>query len=149
MKVLFWVATLMCISLLFGGCAKDYKSVNEETIQQYIEDNNLTAIALEDGLYYTIDKEGTGSSPSYSSVITLNYRGYYTDGTQFDATTTAPATFPLRNLIKGWQYALPYYKEGGKGKLLIPSHLGYGATPPAGIRANAVLIFDIELLQVQ
>ena len=143
--------SLLAISIivLFSACAKDYKTENEETIQQYITDNNLNAIAAQDGLYYVIDRVGTGATPNLNSRITLNYSGYYVDGEQFDATTTSPATFPLANLIKGWQYGLQYFKAGGKGKLLIPSHLGYGATPPAGIRPNAVLIFDIELISVQ
>lgn len=149
MKSLFVTLLAIATLTLFSSCREDYTAENEAEIQQYIADNNLNAISVGDGLYYTMDRVGTGATPNINSSITLNYRGYYTDGEQFDANTGSPVTFPLANLIEGWQRGLQYFKAGGKGKLLIPSHLGYGATPPAGIRPNAVLLFDIELISVQ
>ena len=148
-KYIIFAAVLALIAIYFASCAKDYRTENEAIIQQYISDNNLTAIKAEDGLYYTMDVEGTGATPNLGSIITLHYRGYYTDGEQFDATTGSPATFQLADLITGWKYGLQHFKKGGKGKLLVPSHLGYGSTPPSGIRSNAVLVFDIDLVGVQ
>jgi FKBP-type peptidyl-prolyl cis-trans isomerase len=43
---------------------------------------------------------------------------------------------------------IPFFKEGGSGKLLIPSELAYGSSPRSGIPANSVLIFDIHLIDV-
>lgn len=43
----------------------------------------------------------------------------------------------------------PISMQEGSGKLLIPAHLGYGSNPPSGIRSDAVLIFDVELVSVQ
>jgi len=48
-------------------------------------------------------------------------------------------------VIQGWQIGLPYFSEGGSGKLLIPSELGYGSQKAGDIPANSVLIFDIQL----
>ncbi len=148
MKYIIIVALLLGVAWYFTRCSKDQKAADEAIIQQYIIDHNLTAIEAEDGLYYTEDVIGTGVSPNINNRITLHYKGYFTDGRQFDATTTNPVTFPLSNLIKGWQYGLQHFKKGGKGKLLVPSHLGYGTNPPAGIPPNAVLIFDIDLIDV-
>ncbi len=149
MQKSFYFLGIILLLVSFGSCSKDQESIDAEIIQSYIVEHNLTAIEGQDGLYYTIDSIGTGISPTLNHNVTVHYKGFYTDGTQFDGTTTSPATFPLANLIKGWKYGLPNYKEGGGGKLLIPSHLGYGSNPPAGVRANAVLIFDIALISVQ
>lgn len=140
---------LSFVAVLFMSCEK-VRDQNDAEIQQFINDNNLNAIAAQDGLYYVIDSVGPGISPNLSNSIEVEYAGYYTDGVQFDATPpNVSRTFPLANLIRGWQYGFPYFNAGGgSGKLLIPSHLGYGANPPAGIRSNAVLIFDVKLVAV-
>ena len=43
---------------------------------------------------------------------------------------------------------IPYFKEGGSGKLLIPSALAYGPNGTTGIPPHSVLIFEIELIEV-
>ncbi|MFN9955636.1 MAG: FKBP-type peptidyl-prolyl cis-trans isomerase, partial [bacterium] len=69
------------------------------------------------------------------------------DGTIFDQTTgNQTATFPLANLIPGWQEGIPLLQKGGKGTFLLPSALGYGPNPVGPIPANSVLIFEIELI---
>ena len=66
----------------------------------------------------------------------------------FDESNEEGITFGLNQVIKGWQEGMQYFKEGGNGKLFIPSALGYGKNPPPGIPKNAVLIFDVSLKQV-
>jgi FKBP-type peptidyl-prolyl cis-trans isomerase FkpA len=55
----------------------------------------------------------------------------------------------LSGVIKGWQEGLQFFGKGGKGMLLVPSKMGYGSKPPAGIRVNAVLIFNIHLIDIK
>lgn len=119
-----------------------------QTIKTYLSTNNLTAIETASGLHYIIENPGVGISfPNSNSNVTVGYKGYLTDGTEFDASTT-PVTFSLNAVIQGWQEGIPFFKPGGKGKLFIPSSLGYKDNPPANsvITENAVLIFDIELI---
>ncbi len=124
---------------------------DDNIIQKYISDNNLDATATGSGLYYVIERQGTGANPNINSSITVVYRGVLTNGTVFDESKPAPTGFTtnLKSTVAGWQEGLPYFKKGGKGKLLIPSALGYGAKATGGIPANSVLIFDIELLDVR
>ena len=140
----------MFAAVLTVSCEKDSstKEIDNMEIQTYIADNNLDAQSTSSGLHYTIDKEGNGQHPNLNNEVTVHYRGYYTDGEQFDSSYDRgmPATFPLSMVIEGWQEGIPFFSKGGKGKLLIPSHLGYGSGPPPGIRPNAVLVFDIELI---
>jgi len=128
---------------------KKQKEEDEKIIKEYISSHNLNATATGTGLYYVINSQGTGDKPTINSTVTVSYKGYLTDGKTFDQSALAGATFPLTNVIKGWQEGIPYFKKGGKGVLLIPSALGYGTKSTVGIPANSVLIFDVELLNVQ
>jgi FKBP-type peptidyl-prolyl cis-trans isomerase len=151
MKTLFSLVILLSLSYSFTSCSEDFRTKDEERIQQYIQENNLTVIEAQDGLYYTMDVIGTGVQPSgVYSTVTIHYTGKLLDGTVFDSSTGGnPFTSSLTNVIKGWQYGVPYFKVGGKGKLLIPSHLAYGSAGSGSIGANEPLVFDIELIAAQ
>lgn len=151
MKTLFALVILFSLSCSFSSCSEDFRTKDEERIQQYIQDNNLTVIEAQDGLYYTMDLIGTGAQPSgVYSTVTVHYTGKLMDGTTFDSSVGGtPYTSSLTNVIKGWQYGIPYFKVGGKGKLLIPSHLAYGSTGSGSIGPNEPLVFDIELIAAQ
>ena len=129
--------------------AKNQKELDEQIIKDYISKHNLSATATGTGLYYVMTSQGTGTQPTISSTVTVAYKGYLTDGKTFDQSSSSGATFPLQSVIRGWQEGIPLYKKGGKGILLIPSELGYGSKTQNKIPANSVLIFDVELLNVQ
>jgi FKBP-type peptidyl-prolyl cis-trans isomerase FkpA len=123
-------------------------AIDEEIIQNYISQRGYTATRTSSGLYYVIDDPGIGSYPTIDSTVTVRYTGKLSNGGIFDQSSAAGVEFPLRNVILGWQEGIPYYREGGSGVLLIPSHLGYGSTPRPTIPANSVLIFELDLLEV-
>ncbi len=100
-----------------------------------------------------IDVEvGTGAEAVAGATVTVHYTGWLEDGTVFDSSVERgqPVTFPLTGLIQGWQEGIPGMKVGGTRRLIIPPELAYGenGSPPT-IPGNAVLTFDIELLDVQ
>ncbi len=143
---------LLLFAFCFFACEKtkeEQAATDEKIITKYISDNKLNAKATGSGLYYVISTQGTGINPVLSSTVTVNYKGYLSDGTVFDQSPAVGISFGLSQVIKGWQEGIPYFKKGGKGILLIPSALGYGAQQTGSIPANSVLIFDIELLNVQ
>ncbi|WP_316633679.1 FKBP-type peptidyl-prolyl cis-trans isomerase [uncultured Flavobacterium sp.] len=127
---------------------KDYTVQNEKEITDYIAKNKLTAQRTSSGLYYVINEPGTGTQPTSTSNVTVAYKGYYTDGKIFDQSKDTGISFGLNQVIKGWTEGIPYFKAGGSGILLIPSHLGYGPLPYNGIPGGSVLIFDVKLLSV-
>jgi FKBP-type peptidyl-prolyl cis-trans isomerase FkpA len=137
----------------FVSCKKknslSQAETDENTIKKYIADNNLNAQKTSSGLYYVISSPGSGLQPIASSIVTVKYDGFLIDGSVFDQSTATGASFPLSNVIKGWQEGIPLFKKGGKGVLLIPSALGYGEQATGKIPANSVLIFNIELLDVK
>ena len=135
--------------LVVSSCTKDPQQRLEDDIdkiKEYLEEHNLNATSTASGLHILMEVEGTGGHPTISDEVTVHYKGYFLDEEVFDETGAQPATFPLANVITGWQEGIPLFKKGGKGILFIPSALGYGAYPPPGIPKNAVLIFDVELV---
>ena len=144
---------LLFFAIFVSGC-KDKAELQKEQITQYLSDKGLTGKGqfTDSGLYYIIDVAGTGTKPDISSTVEVKYTGTLLDGTQFDSSSsqaTGTATFALLQVIKGWQEGIPFFKEGGKGKLIIPSALGYGSQKQSKIPKNSVLVFDIELVDVK
>ena len=147
---------LALVSLLFVSCLSDseaskpvdYTVQNEKEIVDYIAKNNLTATKTDSGLYYVINEAGTGVQPKASSNVTVAYKGYFTNGNIFDKSDSAGISFGLNQVIKGWTEGIPYFKEGGNGVLLIPSHLGYGSNGSGPIPGGSVILFDVKLIKV-
>lgn len=146
------VLILLSIVLLTISCKKnkvDQPAVDEAIIVKYNTDNGLKTTKTDSGLHYIVTEEGEGVKPNINSTVTVAYKGYLTDGNVFDESSAQGATFSLNGLIKGWQEGLPLFKEGSKGVLLLPSALGYGTQGSGSIPKNAVIIFDIHLIEVQ
>jgi FKBP-type peptidyl-prolyl cis-trans isomerase len=107
------------------------------------------------GLVYWDIRVGNGEVAKEGSHVRVHYTGWLTNGKKFDSSVDAgtPFDFTIGNgeVIKGWEEGVAGMKVGGKRQLRIPPALGYGAegTPGGPIPANANLIFDVQLLQVQ
>jgi FKBP-type peptidyl-prolyl cis-trans isomerase FklB len=128
---------------------------NLEEGKKFLEENKKRegVITTESGLQYEIITEGTGKSPSPTSIVRTHYKGTLLDGTVFDSSydNGTPIEFPLNGVIKGWTEGLQYMKEGGKYKLYLPTELAYGMNvrPGGKIQPNMALIFEIELIEVK
>ena len=96
---------------------------------------------------------GQGVEAKEGNVITVNYTGWLENETQFDS-SLSPGRDPLLitlgagQVIQGWDEGIPGMKVGGKRRLTIPPHLGYGNQAVGAIPANSTLIFEIDLLGV-
>ena len=114
-----------------------------------------TAKKTASGLYYVIDVEGTGAVPQPGQTVVAHYTGtLFDDGTKFDSSVDRgqPFEFALgqHRVIAGWDEGFGLLKVGSKGKLIIPAKLGYGSRGAGGvIKANADLVFEVELLGVK
>lgn len=106
---------------------------------------------LEGGMQYEVLEEGQGRQPSASSTVKAHYRGALLNGKVFDSSFERgqPFSATLRNLIKGWQIAIPQMKEGSTWRLWIPSDLAYGDRGAGrDIPGGATLIFDVQLIEI-
>jgi FKBP-type peptidyl-prolyl cis-trans isomerase len=101
------------------------------------------------GAIVIAEKEGTGASPTAADKVKVNYTGTLVNGRVFDSSAQrGPAEFPLGSVIKCWTEGLQMMKVGGKAKIVCPSEIAYGAQGNAGIPGNAVLTFEVDLLDI-
>lgn len=102
------------------------------------------------GLLYEVIKEGSGKKPTVTDKVKVHYHGTLTNGEVFDSSIERgqPAEFVLSQVIKGWTEGLQLMSVGSKYKLYIKPELGYGARSQGKIPSNAVLIFEVELLDI-
>ena len=122
---------------------------DDAALQAHIKKHKLDVQKTEDGIYYIIEKAGGEKKPNITSSVTVHYTGLLLDGTKFDSSVDRgqPATFPLTRVVPGWSLGIPLFGKGGKGTLLIPSHLAYGERGAGGdIGPNSCLIFEVEIL---
>ena len=94
---------------------------------------------------------GTGTEVAATSTLTVHYTLMtWSNGTIVESSWNGgqPATFPLANVIAGWQQGLPGAKVGGRRLLVIPADLGYGPNGSGSIGPNETLIFVVDIIAV-
>ena len=94
---------------------------------------------------------GTGAEALPTSTMTVHYTLMtWSNGKLIESSWTSgsPATFPLANVIIGWQQGIPGMKVGGRRLLVIPPELGYGAQGGGPIGPNETLIFVVDAIGV-
>ena len=145
-----FIAFIVVLVFFASACKKDdvtqQAEIDEQIILDYLADHQLEATEHESGVYYIITKHGTGGNPNLTHTVVVYYKGYLTNGVVFDESTNA-IEMKMTKLINGFQIAVSLLKSGGKGTFLIPSQLAYGDKGVGEIPANAVLIFDLELVE--
>jgi FKBP-type peptidyl-prolyl cis-trans isomerase len=128
------------------------KNLAEE--KKFLEENGKKegVVTTTSGLQYIVLKEGDGPIPTDSSKVKVNYEGKLLSGKVFDSSYKRgkPATFGVKQVIKGWTEILQMMKVGSKYKIFVPSALAYGKRGMAhDIGPNMMLIFEIELLGIE
>lgn len=138
---------LLLLLVTLVSCSS--KSDNESFLDKAAAEPG--AVRTSSGLIYRELTPGNGPSPSATDVVTVNYRGTLTDGTEFDSSykRNEPAQFPLNRVIPCWTEGVQKMKVGGKAKLTCPAAIAYqdrGAPPT--IPPGATLVFEVELLKI-
>ena len=149
------------VILFFAGCKKSSDNgcgysdsaivapaSEVANLQAYVNATHPAAIQHSSGFFYEIIAPGSGSKPNICSSVTVKYTGWLTNGFKFDEELVG-VTFKLGQLIVGWQKGIPLIAKGGSINLFLPPSLGYGGTAQPGIPANSILIFNIQLTEVQ
>lgn len=97
-------------------------------------------------------KQGSGAQVKKGDKVTIHYVGRLTDGTKFDSSRdkNKPFSFTMGKMevIPGMEAGIDGMKIGEKRRIFIPPKLGYRDQKKGPIPANSILVFDIELLEV-
>ena len=128
--------------------------INAEEAEKFLEENMKKEgiKTTESGLQYKVLLEGSGSVPKLKDQVTVNYRGMFIDGNEFDSSYKrgTPMSTQVDSVIKGWTEALQMMKEGSKWKIFVPPQLAYGRNGLGDrIPPNKILVFEIELLSIK
>lgn len=97
---------------------------------------------------------GDGAVATPGSTATVHYVGVaHSTGEQFDASWDRDEPFIFTvgagQVIVGWDQGVAGMKVGGRRRLVIPAHLGYGERGAGGVIApGETLIFVVDLLAV-
>lgn len=129
---------------------KEEAAANLKAGKEFLEKNAKVEgiVTTESGLQYKIESEGKGPKPTENDFVKVTYKGTTIDGTVFDE-SKEPVEFRLNSVIKGWKEGLQLVNVGSKVKLFVPAELAYGEfSPSPKIKANSVLVFDVELLEI-
>ncbi len=114
--------------------------------------NEKGVVTTASGLQYMVLRQGSGSRPTPSNNVRVNYEGKLLSGQVFDSSYQRgqPAEFGLGQVIKGWSEGLSLMPVGSKYRFWIPADLAYGqqGTPGGPIGPDATLTFDVELLSI-
>ncbi len=152
MKIRYILLLILPLLVLVSACGKKCDAekqvnVDDATILQFLTSKNIQAQKHSSGVYYQILSAGSGNiTYTANTTISAKYTGRLLDGSVFDNGGGQPISFKLGGVITGWQIGIPLIQKGGKIRLFIPSGLAYGCDGQGGIPKNAVLDFDVELV---
>jgi hypothetical protein len=127
-----------------------FGSIIKKEGEDFLEQNKQRkeVRTMDNGLQIETLKEGKGGQPTLNSTVSVYYTLSMVNGQviESNADQPEPVSFPLSNVIQGWQQGLQLMKKGGKYKLFVPYELGYGHQGTQGIQPYSALVFEIELV---
>jgi FKBP-type peptidyl-prolyl cis-trans isomerase FklB len=128
---------------------------NHATAREFLDKNAKLPgiVTTPSGLQYRVLVAGdpNGKPPGPQDEVTVRYRASLADGTEFDRSEThdRPASFRVNSVLKGWQQALLAMKPGASWQLFVPPELGYGLNSPPAVPPGALVVYELELLNVE
>lgn len=133
--------------LLILGCKKDDTPNSDMQIADYVVAEGLNVTTSASGLRYEFQEEGMGEFPISNSILEISFTGKLIDGTVF-AEGSTPINVYITNQIAGLQEGFRLMQVGSKATFIIPPEIGFGAVARGSIPANSVIIYEIELLEI-
>jgi len=156
MKYVFWVIVIALVVFFFIRNSNNKKAAIENIAiaENFLIKNKAVENVIEtaSGLQYQVLNKGSGTEqPTASSRVKVHYHGSLLDGTVFDSSVDRgkPISFGLNQVISGWTEGVQLMVVGDKFKFYIPSKLGYGNEAAGKIAPGSLLVFEVELLEIQ
>ncbi len=156
MKIALIVLVIACVVYYFYNNANNQKiaALNHQQGSAFLSENATKegVKSTASGLQYIVLQAGSGERhPAATDTVRVHYHGTLIDGTVFDSSVERGETisFPLNRVIPGWTEGVQLMKVGDKFRFFIPSGLAYGDRNTGKISGGSVLIFDVELFEIQ
>ena len=126
---------------------------DSEIIKSFVERRGWDMNVSETGLWYIVDKEGTGDKIEKNNFVTLNYKLWLIDGTlcySSDSLGTKKFVVGKGGVEAGLEEGVLMLKSGSKARFIMPPHLAHGLMGDENrIPARAIIIYDIEVLNIE
>lgn len=135
--------------------AENLKRLEEEpaNMVKFIKDHNVNVAPSETGVYYLEIETGTGDMPEEGDLVSIYYNMYNTADKLIDSNyEMEPLSFVYRGgeMVPGIDEAVGKMRVGGKATVIVPSAMGFGdIAVDKDLPANSIVIFDLELVDVQ
>ncbi|MDT3334159.1 FKBP-type peptidyl-prolyl cis-trans isomerase [Shewanella sp. SP1S1-7] len=155
MRMILAVAVIAGLIFYFFSQTNNSQATKEniEKAKLFLVENSKreNVVQTASGLQYEVlNKSANTEHPKASSKVTVHYHGTLLDGSVFDSSVERGETisFSLNQVIKGWTEGLQLMTVGDKFRFYIPSELAYGNRSTGKIGGGSLLIFDVELFEI-
>ncbi len=130
--------------------------IDKRLINDYSISHKLKTKRTDSGLSYAVTKEGKGALAKFGDTLSVQYEGFLLNDTLFDKNLDKNGyTFILGKnvVIKGLDEGFTFFNTGAEGWILLPSRLGYGASPlvhtKGELPGNSALVFKVKVLGIR
>lgn len=128
------------------------KDKEQEILNAYLKENNITTKPQTSGLYFIPVREGKGPRPDtgdmcriYLEVKEINGNVLYSNFNQTPIDVEYGKQFDTKGLMQG----LGMLKTGGRAKMIVPSPIGVGETGKEVVNAFTTILYDVELIDLK
>ena len=130
---------------------KKSKTDSEKFMAEVAKKSGVQKLA--GGVYYKVVTPGPSNEHcNATDSVVVKYEGRLANGQVFDSSASQKdglVTLDLKNVIKGWQVAIPQMPVGATWELYIPCEMGYGERSAGPIPPYSALVFKITLVAVK
>lgn len=135
--------------------AENQRRLAEEpaNMAKFIKEHDVNVAPSETGVYYLEIKTGTGDKPEEGDMVSVYYNMYNIADKLVDSNYgIEPLSFVYGSgeMVPGIDEAMGKMRVGGKATIIVPSAMGFGdIAVDKDLPANSIVIFDLELVEVQ
>ena len=154
------LAIIISMPIFFGSCI-NVDDVPERTTETEQKELNDAIAALEKakynvdttrlGIYYIMNKPGTGAFPQKGDTCYLIYTGFFLNGIIFDASidhykdSIWQLLYKEVALIPGFDDGIALLNKGAEADIIVPSKLAYGSLGTSGIPPYTPILFSLKM----
>ena len=141
-----WMVTVLL--LMTAACSDPFQVIEEVVFDPSLGIDLAAMTLLPSGVYIEDMPVGTGDMAVLGSTATVNYTGWLVDGSEFDSGLSVAFTLVSGALVDGFLDGMLGMQVGGTRRMIIPPEQGYGEAGRGSVPGGAIMVFEVELLEV-